>query len=369
MKWGLLLLGLVLTGSFVLVPLLAALLLVEGPPQPPFGGFENRAVAAAAALLAGHLTGPRAQSYDATLPRAVLHYWQQICPPASACYQDWQPGNLQCVLFVLGAFALAGQKLPVSGNAIDFWTLYRDRAGFREIAAGTALPEPGDLMVWWDDPRVVGEPFGHVAIVLGRMSPQAGHAGSVTFAEANGPGAVVTEPLLPDLSLQTWPHYRVLGYIRALAASTGVPSLSQTTAGESSPYVTLAFSDAEAAGIDPALFVRQIEVESHFDPHAVSPAGAVGIAQFLPQTAEKLGVNPTDPASALAGAARYMAELLRTYDGDEAKALAAYNAGPGTVAFAVRAGGAHWQQYLPAETQRYLAAILPGMSPPGASGG
>jgi hypothetical protein len=369
MKWALVLLGLILVGSFVLVPMLAALLLVEGGPQPPFGGIENRAVAAAAALLAGHLTGPRAQSYDDTIPLVVLHYWQQICPPASLCYQDWQPGNLQCVLFVLGAFALSGDPLPVSGNAIDFWALYRNRGGFREIPTGTDLPAPGDLMVWWDDPRAVGEPYGHVAIVLERTPPRAERPGSVTFAEANGPGAIVTEALLPDMTVLTWPHYRVLGYIRAQMSSTTGSVASSSLRDGSNPYVALAWADAEAAGIDPAIFVRQIEVESHFDPHAVSPAGAVGIAQFLPQTAAQLGVNPTDPVAALRGAARYMAELLRAYDGDEAKALAAYNAGPDAVAFAVRAGGAQWRHYLPQETQQYLAAILPGAPLVATSGG
>jgi soluble lytic murein transglycosylase-like protein len=133
--------------------------------------------------------------------------------------------------------------------------------------------------------------------------------------------------------------------------------------------VTLAWSDAEAAGIDPVLFVRQIEVESRFDPQAVSPAGAVGIAQFLPQTAARLGVNPTDPVSALWGAAHYMAELVRFYGGDEARALAAYNAGPGAVAAAIEAGGTSWRAAMPQETQQYLAAILPGVPLPGAPGG
>jgi hypothetical protein len=203
MKWGLALAGLFLLAGFVLVPILAALLLVTGAPPPLLSGEENRAVAAAAARLTEHLGGPRAQNYDQAIPGEVLHYWRAVCPPASACFQDWQPGNLQCVLFVLGAFALAGLPLPVSGNAIDFWTLYRDRPGFIEIPAGTALPEPGDILVWWDDPQAVGEPFGHVAIVLERTPPQALHAGLITFAEANGPGAIVTssECLLCDAGL------------------------------------------------------------------------------------------------------------------------------------------------------------------------
>ena len=68
-------------------------------------------------------------------------------------------------------------------------------------------------MVWYDPPPLVG----HVAIVVGVNPPIAGHNGSVTFAEANGPGSIVTQTLLPDLSVATWSNpipYSVLGYIR-----------------------------------------------------------------------------------------------------------------------------------------------------------
>ena len=68
-------------------------------------------------------------------------------------------------------------------------------------------------MVWYDPPPLVG----HVAIVVGVIPPVQGHNGSVTFAEANGPGTLVTQTLLPDLSVVTWSNpipYSVLGYIR-----------------------------------------------------------------------------------------------------------------------------------------------------------
>ena len=67
------------------------------------------------------------------------------------------------------------------------------------------------MMVWYSslDPSV-----GHIAIVAHVAPPTGGSPGAVTFAEANGPGPLVTEPLLPDLSVQTWRHYVVLGYIR-----------------------------------------------------------------------------------------------------------------------------------------------------------
>src|SRR5205085_80727 len=104
-----------------------------------------------------------------------------------------------------------------------------------------------------------------------------------------------------------------------------------------SQYVAIAEQDAVDAGISPEYFVRQINQESGFNPNAVSPAGAVGIAQFEPGTAAGLGVNPWDPISALRGAARLMANYAHSYGGDYAKALAAYNGGSGTVQYAVNA--------------------------------
>ncbi len=125
-----------------------------------------------------------------------------------------------------------------------------------------------------------------------------------------------------------------------------------------SQYVAIARQDAINAGISPDYFVRQIYLESGFNPNAASPAGAVGIAQFIPSTAAGLGINPWDPISALKGAAQMMANSARQYGGDYAKALAAYNAGSGTVNYAVSACGSTWMNCLPAETRHYIYTIM-----------
>jgi soluble lytic murein transglycosylase-like protein len=140
---------------------------------------------------------------------------------------------------------------------------------------------------------------------------------------------------------------------QAATSAVQAPNLDLPT----SEYVAIARQDAINAGIPQQYFVNQIEVESGFDPNAVSPAGAVGIAQFEPSTAAALGFNPYDPIAALQGAANYMASLSNTYGGDYTKALAAYNAGGGTVDQAVAEGGADWMDYLPAETQAYIYKI------------
>lgn len=125
-----------------------------------------------------------------------------------------------------------------------------------------------------------------------------------------------------------------------------------------SQYVAIAQQDAIAVGIPPTYFVRQINNESGFNPNAVSPAGAVGIAQFLPGTAAGLGINPWDPIQALRGAARLMANYAHQYGGDYAKALAAYNGGSGNLQYAINNCGANWLNCLPGETQQYIYVIM-----------
>jgi soluble lytic murein transglycosylase-like protein len=97
------------------------------------------------------------------------------------------------------------------------------------------------------------------------------------------------------------------------------------------PYEEYARKVAVHYGIDPDIFVRQIALESGWNPNAVSRSGARGIAQFMPATAAAYGVNPDDPYSSLDGAARHLRDLLQRYNGDYRLALAAYNAGAGNV--------------------------------------
>lgn len=124
-----------------------------------------------------------------------------------------------------------------------------------------------------------------------------------------------------------------------------------------SQLVAIAQQDAANAGIDPTYFVRQINLESGFNPNAVSPGGAEGIAQFEPSTAAGLGINPFDPVQALQAAAQMMARYSHLY-GDYAKALAAYNAGPATLQNAENSCGANWLGCMPAQTQNYVHTIM-----------
>jgi len=103
------------------------------------------------------------------------------------------------------------------------------------------------------------------------------------------------------------------------------------------------------------LFTAMIRKESGFDAHAVSPAGAGGLGQLMPETARELGVSDVfSPRDNLDGSARYLTAMLDEF-GSPALALAAYNAGPGAV-----------RQYggIPpfAETHAYVADILEAFS-------
>jgi soluble lytic murein transglycosylase-like protein len=81
--------------------------------------------------------------------------------------------------------------------------------------------------------------------------------------------------------------------------------------------------------LDPDLVTSVIRAESGFNVRAVSPKGAQGLMQLMPQTASQLGVqNAFDPQANVEGGTRYLRELLERYDFDLIKALAAYNAGP-----------------------------------------
>jgi hypothetical protein len=83
--------------------------------------------------------------------------------------------------------------------------------------------------------------------------------------------------------------------------------------------------------VSAALLAGQLMAESGFDPYAGSPAGAQGIAQFMPSTAAAYGLaNPFDPVEAIDAQAHLMSDLLRQF-GDPSLALAAYNAGPAPV--------------------------------------
>jgi len=116
-------------------------------------------------------------------------------------------------------------------------------------------------------------------------------------------------------------------------------------------YAPLIARAAQRWSVGANLLAAQIYAESGFNPFARSPAGAVGIAQFMPGTARAYGLrNPFDPAQAIDAQAHLMHDLLRQF-ASVPLALAAYNAGPGAVS---RCGCVPPYP----ETKAYVAKIL-----------
>ncbi len=95
-------------------------------------------------------------------------------------------------------------------------------------------------------------------------------------------------------------------------------------------YLQIAKAAAQRYSIPEDLFLRLVQQESGWRPNALSHKGAIGLAQLMPFTAERLGVDPHDPAQNLDGGARYLSQQYRTF-GSWRLALAAYNAGPEAV--------------------------------------
>jgi soluble lytic murein transglycosylase-like protein len=138
----------------------------------------------------------------------------------------------------------------------------------------------------------------------------------------------------------------------AAALSQAAAPQSSGSSSTAASYATAIDAAANRNGIDPLLLQSLIQQESGFDPNATSAAGAEGLTQLMPSTAAGLGVtNPYDPTQSIEGGAKYLADQLRTFDGNVSEALAAYNAGPGAVE---QAGG------VPAypETQAYVQQVL-----------
>ena len=146
------------------------------------------------------------------------------------------------------------------------------------------------------------------------------------------------------------------GYANAQAGATPPPAEPKATAPKRSPTAEEVCRTIEEAAAENALsvefFARVIWQESRFNARAISPKGASGIAQFMPQTASWHGLaDPFNPVEALHHSASYLRELRDRF-GNLGLAAAAYNAGPGRVSAWLTS-----HRQLPGETRRYVAAV------------
>jgi membrane-bound lytic murein transglycosylase D len=167
-------------------------------------------------------------------------------------------------------------------------------------------------------------------------------------------------------------HARVDSAARRMSTN---PSYLTDLNSRARPYLHLIIEELERARMPTALALLP-EVESRYNPRAVSHKSASGMWQFMPYTGREMGLHQdgsydgrNDVLAATRGAIRYLKQLHTEMGGDWALALASYNCGPGCVRRAIRANGTRdfWSlRTLPAETRNYvpkLLAVLSGGEP------
>lgn len=165
-------------------------------------------------------------------------------------------------------------------------------------------------------------------------------------APATLPKATPAPPAAPSLNDQAERLRKAADLMVQVNDQLGVPQ---------SPYGQIIYDIAIRHSINPHLVAALIHVESAFNARAVSPKGAYGLMQLLPETARRFGLNKKkdlfDPKKNLEAGVRYLKWLTTRFDGDAQKILAAYNAGEGAVQ---RFGGIPPYQ----ETQNYVSKIF-----------
>jgi len=114
----------------------------------------------------------------------------------------------------------------------------------------------------------------------------------------------------------------------------------------------LVAEEAKRQGVNPQLAVGVAFAESNFNPSAVSPKGAIGLMQLMPETAKDLGVDPADVKQNIQGGVRYLKQLSEQYENNPIKVLSAYNAGPNARFFQTND-----PKDIPTETLEYVNRI------------
>lgn len=164
------------------------------------------------------------------------------------------------------------------------------------------------------------------------LAPGSGRAEGLTFAGSTGSRLAMFRKQTAVLDTRAATQYeasvRLTPRGKAGAAVAAVPGYSGRYKGE---YLEAARGAARRHGVPEDLFLRLVQQESGWNPGAVSHKGATGLAQLMPATARRLGVDATDPHANLEGGARYLRMMYDRF-GDWKLALAAYNAGPEAVA-------------------------------------
>ena len=209
--------------------------------------------------------------------------------------------------------------------------------------------QPGDLVFFAGSDGTASAP-GHVGIYIGNgQMIDAPHTGTVVQVQSVGTPVAIRRILPAGTSIDLAGYYNATGS-GGTGASTTAGDPGMATLGVPANLAPAFQQAGQRYGVSPLLLASVAKQESGFQANAVSSAGAVGMMQLMPATAAGLGVNPSDPASAIDGAAQLLSGYLSRYGGSVPLALAAYNAGPGSVS---QYGGV--PPY--GETQHYVSNI------------
>jgi hypothetical protein len=243
--------------------------------------------------------------------------------------------GLDCSGLVQEVYEQFGIQLP---------RVSRDQARAGTKVDSLADAQPGDLIAF-------NTPVDHIAIYIGNgKTIEAPHTGDVVRVRDIGNRDVTAiRRVLPDVSAAptststfnpalyrstvSGVSFTYPGPNRTSIATDRddtITRLTQSRIATPTEYADLFASVGEKYGIDPALLASLARTESNFRPNAVSSAGAIGMMQFMPSTAAGMGVNPSDPASAVDGTARLLLGHKEAF-GSWELALAAYQSGAGNV--------------------------------------
>lgn len=215
------------------------------------------------------------------------------------------------------------------------------RTVYRCVRNGTVslstAPEPGskcEAKTFDDNPAVVPNLWGSLGVFSGSLYERE-QDGKLVYGTRQLPGA-----------------RKVLGFtVETPAASPAHVGLGRLGPPRLDVYVAAFRAAAKSQRLDDAFLRAIAHAESGFDANAVSPKGAQGVMQLMPEVQQEYGVrDPFEAGQSIDAGARFLHDLLRRYKGDFVLAAAAYNAGIGTVA---RFGGV--PPY--AETQQYVAKV------------
>lgn len=298
---------------------LARLQPTSGVPSAAFAGALQDATGAAATTGVSTGTGQGQAVVEAARKYLGVPYVWGGTNPAT---------GLDCSGLVQKVYSELGYDLPRVS--------YQQAEAGRPVAS-LAEAQPGDVLAF-------GSPVNHVGIYIGDNqmihAPRPGKDVEISSVY-EAPTAI--RRIIPDGATTG------VGGVGDLGGITGTGRVAAGT-----PYSTLFESASARYGVSAELLSAVARQESGYNPRATSPAGAQGLMQLMPATAQGLGVTDSyDPAQAIDGAARLLRGLLDRFGSTEL-ALAAYNAGPGAV---LRYHGV--PPY--AETQNYVRSVMSTM--------